>query len=56
MQKEFLTTKELAFRWGVSQSKIAHMRLESDELPHYTFGRSVRYKISDVEKYERGQK
>jgi excisionase family DNA binding protein len=53
MQKVFLTTKELAHRWGVSQSKINHMRMdESAELPFYIFGRSVRYRLDDIEQYE----
>lgn len=46
---KLLKHEELAERWGVSPRTLWRL----DDIPRVKLGRSVRYKIEDIEAYER---
>lgn len=48
----YLTTKQLAQRWGVSTGSLANTRSMGLGIPHYKIGSRVRYALSDIEAYE----
>jgi len=48
MSKQLLTRKELATRWQVSTETIKR-REKDGSLPSLRLGRSVRYRMADVE-------
>jgi hypothetical protein len=47
-----LTEGELASRWKVSHQKLANDRWHKIGCPYVKLGRSIRYRIQDVEAYE----
>ncbi len=48
-----LTTKELAVRWGVAPGSLANDRAAGrSALPYVKIGERVRYRLSDVLRYE----
>jgi excisionase family DNA binding protein len=48
--KNFYTQKELAEYLSVSKSKIDRM-LQKRQIPFYRIGRSLRFRVSDIENY-----
>ena len=54
--EEFLTVKELAKRWKVSEKKVYEMVKADDPIPHYRFKGSIRFKLADLEAYEQTHK
>lgn len=48
-----LTEKELAARWGLHPGTLAHWRSKGIGPQFVKLGRSVRYRVADVEEYER---
>jgi excisionase family DNA binding protein len=50
-QEPFVDTGAIARRLGVSVSYLDKMRLTGDGPPFYKFGRSVRYRISEVDEW-----
>ena len=51
----FITTKQLAARWGVSEEKLELDRYSVRGAPFVKLGRHVRYRLSDLLAYERAQ-
>jgi excisionase family DNA binding protein len=50
MDREYLTTDEAAARLKVSPSYLAKLRCSRSDGPRFTkFGRSVRYRVSDLD-------
>lgn len=49
----FLTDRELAARWKVGRSTLAGHRATKTGCPFVTLGGSIRYRLADVEEYER---
>ncbi len=53
-QKQYLSGKELAKRWGVSHRTVQRWRLESVGLPYIKIGdRIVRYSLDIIQSYEK---
>lgn len=53
-QKQYLTGKELAKRWGVSHRTVQRWRLDSVGLPYIKIGdRIVRYSLDIIQSYEK---
>jgi DNA-binding transcriptional MerR regulator len=50
-----LTTEELAQRWGLSPRTLAFWRTEGTGPQFLRFGRLIRYRLCDVEAFEREQ-
>ena len=50
--QSFLKEEELASRWRISIKALQRWRLIGDGPPFLKVGRSVRYRISDVEAFE----
>ncbi len=50
--RQYMTPKELAQRWRVSESAIHHRKAGSNNLPRYYFGRAVRFIRQDVYDFE----
>ena len=50
--KEFLTTKELAERWRVTEKSVLKWRKEGKAPPFYTIHGSILYRLADVEELE----
>lgn len=48
--KEFLTTKELAVFFNTSLATIYRL-IEGRRIPFYKIGRSIRFKMEDIQKY-----
>lgn len=56
MAETFLTTAELAARWGVAPGSLVNDRGRGDSVvPYVKIGERVRYRLSDVEAYEAAQ-
>lgn len=54
----FLTVKQLAIRWQISERQV-HRLIADEDLKVHRFGRSVRIAIEDIELFEfrnRGQR
>lgn len=49
--RSFLTIKQLAARWQISQRQV-HRIIKSGELRVHHFGRSIRIAIEDIELFE----
>jgi hypothetical protein len=52
-QKKYLNTRELANRWDTSEAKLEADRHLGRGAPYIKLGGLVRYRLSDVEAYER---
>jgi hypothetical protein len=50
--RQYMTPRELAQRWRVSESAIHHRKAGSNNLPRYYFGRAVRFIRQDVYDFE----
>lgn len=48
----YLSAKQLANRWGMSVSGLYMMCCGSSALTRYRFGRSIRFSIEEVKKFE----
>ena len=55
-KKKFLSTKDLAERWGKTTGNIYDMRKKKTGPRYVRIGGSIRYNIADVEQYELLQK
>ncbi len=54
-QGEVLTSKQLTVRWGITKQALSFRR-EKHDLPFFRKGHgTIRYRIEDVEQYERAQ-
>ena len=51
-KEKFLTTKELAGRWRVTEQAVKNWRREGKAPPFYTIHGSILYKLADVEELE----
>ena len=54
--KEFLTTKELADRWRVTEKSVLKWRKEGKAPPFYTIHGSILYRLADVEELEEAKR
>ena len=52
MSTTLLTTEDLAARWQVSTGHLANLRSAAKGPRFARLGRSVRYRLADVEAYE----
>jgi hypothetical protein len=48
-----MTERDLARRWQVSPGHLSNQRSAGDGPPYIKLGKAVRYRIDDIEKYER---
>ena len=55
-KKEFLTTKELADRWRVTEKSVLKWRKEGKAPPFYTIHNRILYKLADVEELEQAKR
>ncbi|HCT51493.1 MAG TPA: terminase [Balneola sp.] len=55
-KKEFLTTKELAERWRVTEKSVLKWRKEGKAPPFYTIHGSILYRLADVEELEEAKR
>ena len=55
-KKEFLTTKELADRWRVTEKSVLKWRKEGKAPPFYTIHNRILYKLADVEELEKAKR
>ena len=55
-KKEFLTTKELADRWRVTEKSILKWRREGKAPPFYTIHNRILYRLADVEELEEAKR
>ena len=55
-KKEFLTTKELADRWRVTEKSVLKWRKEGKAPPFYTIHNRILYKLADVEELEEAKR
>ena len=52
IERQFLTTSELAVRWRKSQRTLENMRTNNRGISYYKINGSVRYDLLDVIEYE----
>ena len=55
-KKEFLTTKELADRWRVTDKSVLKWRKEGKAPPFYTIHNRILYRLADVEELEEAKR
>jgi excisionase family DNA binding protein len=56
-EREFLTTRELAERWGLHVKTVRRFRLRNKKpLPSYRFGREYRFRVAHIEAWEEGMR
>ena len=55
-KKEFLTTKELADRWRVTEKSVLKWRKEGKAPPFYTIHNRILYRLADVEELEQAKR
>lgn len=55
-ERKYMTPKELAQRWGVSESAIHHGKAESNNLQRFYFGKALRFLCQEVYDYEANKK
>ena len=55
-KKEFLTTKELADRWRVTEKSVLKLRREGKAPPFYTIHNRILYRLADVEELEEAKR
>ena len=55
-KKEFLTTKELADRWRVTEKSVLKWRKEGKAPPFYTIHNRILYKLADVQELEQAKR
>jgi len=55
-KKEFLTTKELADRWRVTEKSVLKWRKEGKAPPFYTIHNRILYRLADVEELEEAKR
>ena len=49
--KEWLTPREVYREYGLSVSSLAKWRMDRKNLPFTKFGKYIKYKRSDIEKF-----
>lgn len=57
-ERRFLTTPELASRWGIQPQTLRKWMVQEDRRPHglptpARFGRAVRWPLDAIERFER---
>ena len=55
-KKEFLTTKELADRWRVTEKSVLKWRREGIAPRFYTIHNRILYRLADVEELEEAKR
>ncbi len=50
--RQFMTPKDLAARWKVSESAIHHRKADSDKIRRFRFGRAIRFLRQEVVDFE----
>ena len=55
-KKEFLTTKELADRWRVTEKSVLKWRREGKAPTIYTIHNRILYRLADVEELEEAKR
>lgn len=56
-EREFLTTRELADRWGLHVKTVRRWRRRKKKpLPSYRFGREYRFRQAHIEAWEEGMR
>ncbi len=48
----YITEKELAERWSISNFTIQRWRIGGKSLPYFKIGRSIRYSLDVIEAFE----
>lgn len=60
MKKEFISTDDLAERWGLSNGTLRNWRWQKKGPPYFKIGDGARdgvyYKLDDILRYERAHK
>ncbi len=49
---KYLSTKQLANRWGISVSALYMMCCGSSSLTRFRFGGTIRFSLEEIEKFE----
>ena len=49
-----LRTEELAERWGTTPGHLSNLRSMGAGPPYLKIGHSVRYRLGDIQEYEKG--
>jgi hypothetical protein len=49
---KYLSAKQLANRWGISVSALYMMCCGSSSLTRFRFGRTIRFSLEEVKKFE----
>jgi hypothetical protein len=52
-ERQYMTPKELAERWRVSESAIHHRKANSNKVPRYRFGRAIRFIRQEIYDFEK---
>lgn len=52
----YLSEAELSTRWGVSIKLLQKQRTEGNGVPFTKFGNAVRYRLRDIQHYERANR
>ncbi|PYS23206.1 MAG: hypothetical protein DMF72_10715 [Acidobacteria bacterium] len=52
-ERQYMTPKELADRWKVSESAIHHRKANSNKVPRYRFGRAIRFIRQEIYEFEK---
>lgn len=52
-ERQYMTPKELAGRWKVSESAIHHRKANSNKVPRYRFGRAIRFIRQEIYDFEK---
>ncbi|MGZ8845758.1 MAG: helix-turn-helix domain-containing protein [Pyrinomonadaceae bacterium] len=52
-ERQYMTPKELADRWKVSESAIHHRKANSNKVPRYRFGRAIRFIRQEIYDFEK---
>lgn len=53
--ESFLTAKQLSQRWCISPSTLERWRWLGVGLPYIKVGGRIRYRLADIQAYERGR-
>ena len=48
----YITEKELAERWSLSNFTLQRWRLDGKSLPYFKIGKSIRYSLEVIEAFE----
>ena len=51
----FLTTEQLAERWGIPVGTVLNMRSRGEAQPAFRMGRGLRFPLADIEAFEQAR-